>query len=644
MRNVHKRKSKEPVRWEPPKLTGSEAPSDLWDMLPAPNLHVHPDESEAEEVKRQRVIQDLPPSAEEGRSQAAAAGPMTRNSQTCEKCSHQWVCTKDPPETHSLCAKCDLPFPETVECGHTATAGPEIRKSQSMITQHLQTYGDPVTTGPASAAGLRSLMIPPRLLDMKIEASDLPAPTVGQVGPIIDRYRQWRQRPQLLTDGPFDTVSAAAPTSMVARKTISQDATKVTNDCRRLEAWLKFMVKCGARLTWDVFFPNAQLWQHFAYDCEKQPKPVQELTAYAALLTGFTAQLNDQLGESHSARRYLSANDGQPWHAAGLAKISKAYKETQSRLKATNAAQSEGAGGSPSAEAEHAALAAPTYLLDIWLLAAEEKISAHQRHKVALANAEVDLRKLPDHTKGRRKSAERREVESKVTSLRREFKNLGILVGGYAISFAQFIYMLRASSIAGGLENGGTGIEADLAFTEEGLTYVIRFMKHWTADTSHHGEKLPFVFAAANAIPRGDSKAQFPCEPRERMLLIIEYALNEKDDKSGGSLMSSIDSIRPESQGSQKINKHLKNVQATKLLRQPDRTRAGLAQSISSHSIRKAGISMALASGVSAANLRRWTRWRSEEMVWHYAQADYIVPVEWKKFFAWMIELPAQSA
>ena len=217
-------------------------------------------------------------------------------------------------------------------------------------------------------------------------------------------------------------------------------------------------------------------------------------------------------------------------------------------------------------------------------------------------------------------------------------------MGGYAISFAQFIYMLRASSIAGGLENGGTGIEADLAFTEEGLTYVIRFMKHWTADTSHHGEKLPFVFAAANAIPRGDSKAQFPCEPRERMLLIIEYALNEKDDKSGDSLMSSIDSIRPESQGSQKINKHLKNVQATKLLRQPDRTRAGLAQSISSHSIRKAGISMALVSGVSAANLRRWTRWRSEEMVWHYAQTDYIVPVEWKQFFAWMIELPAQSA
>jgi hypothetical protein len=128
------------------------------------------------------------------------------------------------------------------------------------------------------------------------------------------------------------------------------------------------------------------------------------------------------------------------------------------------------------------------------------------------------------------------------------------------------------------------------------------------------------------------------------MLRIIEYALSEKDDKSGDSLMSSIDSIKPETQGSRKINKHLKKVQATLHLRENDRTKAGLSQSISSHSIRKAAISMALASGVSAANLRRWTRWRNEEMAWHYAQLDYIVPAKWQQFFAWMIELPAQSA
>jgi hypothetical protein len=211
-------------------------------------------------------------------------------------------------------------------------------------------------------------------------------------------------------------------------------------------------------------------------------------------------------------------------------------------------------------------------------------------------------------------------------------------------AMTQFIYMLRASSVAGGLENGGMGIEADLAFSEDGLTYVVRFMKHWTADTSHHGEKLPFVFSAANAVPRGNNDAKFPCEPRERMLRIIEYALSEKDDKSGDSLMSSIDSISPETQGSQKINKHLRSIKATNRLQKKDRKRAGLSQSISSHSIRKAAISMTLASGVSAANLRRWTRWRNEEMVWHYAQIDYVVPVKWKQFFAWMIELPAQSA
>lgn len=665
-------------------------------MHTAPSFHVEPEESAEEEYKRRRVLKGLPPDVSAEHSTMAAAGPVANNPQTCEKCSHVWVCTEDPPESHNLCSKCDLPAGETVDRGHPAAAGPVIRESQTcegcnhawvltddqnhhlclncdrpqacsqcgntgpmavvdvpgahaqcrlcMVAQQLQMYGDPATKGPASAAGLRSLMILPRLLDIGIEASDLPAPTPGQVGPIVERYRQWRQQPQLLADGPFNTVSTAAPTLEVARKKMSQDATKITNDCRRLEAWLKFMVKCGARLTWDVFFPNAQLWQHFAYDCEQQPKPVQDLTAYAALLTGFTAQLNDQLGESHSVRRYLSANGGQPWHATDLAKISKAYKEGQARRKATSAAQGVDPGGSPSSEAEHAALAAPVYLLDSWLQAAEEELTAREKCKVELATAEVEWQMLPDHTKGRRRSPEHRGIETKIKALQRDFKFFGAIIGGYAVTFAQFIYMLRASSVAGGLENGGMGIEADLAFSEDGLTYVVRFMKHWTADTSHHGEKLPFVFSAANAVPRGNSDAKFPCEPRERMLRIIEYALSEKDDKSGDSLMSSIDSISPETQGSQKINKHLRSIKATNRLQKNDRKRAGLSQSISSHSIRKAAISMALASGVSAANLRRWTRWRNEEMVWHYAQIDYVVPVKWKQFFAWMIELPAQSA
>ena len=75
-----------------------------------------------------------------------------------------------------------------------------------------------------------------------------------------------------------------------------------------------------------------------------------------------------------------------------------------------------------------------------------------------------------------------------------------------------------------------------------------------------------------------------------------------------------------------------------------DRTQNGWSHSISSHSIRKAAISMALASGVSAQNIRRWTRWHQAEMVWHYAQADYVVQDHWKSFFAWMKALPAQTA
>ena len=85
-------------------------------------------------------------------------------------------------------------------------------------------------------------------------------------------------------------------------------------------------------------------------------------------------------------------------------------------------------------------------------------------------------------------------------------------------------------------------------------------------------------------------------------------------------------------------------IKATQQLSPADRTIAGKQQSISSHSVRKAAISMAMASGVSSENLRRWTRWRDPEMVWHYAQVDYVVPDAWKSFFAWMKDLPAQSA
>jgi hypothetical protein len=65
-------------------------------------------------------------------------------------------------------------------------------------------------------------------------------------------------------------------------------------------------------------------------------------------------------------------------------------------------------------------------------------------------------------------------------------------------------------------------------------------------------------------------------------------------------------------------------------------------------SFRKAGVSLALATGVSVPNIINWVVWRAqtEDMCWLYADQKYVVPHDspWKTFFAWMKNRPAQHA
>ena len=69
----------------------------------------------------------------------------------------------------------------------------------------------------------------------------------------------------------------------------------------------------------------------------------------------------------------------------------------------------------------------------------------------------------------------------------------------------------------------------------------------------------------------------------------------------------------------------------------------GSAGKITSHSFRKAGVSLAMVSGVSVPNITNWCHWRSSEMPWHYADQKYVAPSEWKHVFAWMKQRPAQN-
>jgi hypothetical protein len=79
------------------------------------------------------------------------------------------------------------------------------------------------------------------------------------------------------------------------------------------------------------------------------------------------------------------------------------------------------------------------------------------------------------------------------------------------------------------------------------------------------------------------------------------------------------------------------------LIKQPWATLSNPKEKLTSHSMRKAGVSLALASGVSIPNLTNWCHWRSAEMPWHYADQKYVAPSEWKDVFAWMKQRPAQN-
>ena len=65
-------------------------------------------------------------------------------------------------------------------------------------------------------------------------------------------------------------------------------------------------------------------------------------------------------------------------------------------------------------------------------------------------------------------------------------------------------------------------------------------------------------------------------------------------------------------------------------------------------SFRKAGVSLALATGISVPNIINWVLWRaqSEDMCWLYADQKFVVPEgsPWASFFDWMKNRPAQFA
>ena len=106
-----------------------------------------------------------------------------------------------------------------------------------------------------------------------------------------------------------------------------------------------------------------------------------------------------------------------------------------------------------------------------------------------------------------------------------------------------------------------------------------------------------------------------------------------------GQLLPWIDSDNPEIQENQKINQFLSSIKATDRLNPADATRGDKRQTITSHSIRRAAVSMAMANGVNIANITRFS------VPWTYIDRDYVVKgTGWETFFAWLLERTEQFA
>ena len=133
-----------------------------------------------------------------------------------------------------------------------------------------------------------------------------------------------------------------------------------------------------------------------------------------------------------------------------------------------------------------------------------------------------------------------KHAKAKVSKAKAALEAQGLTVAGYAATSLQFLYMARASTIAGGTIHNPPGIQGDISVVPGGaesaqtLHYTIRFLKGWTYGvTELFGEKLPITYGRSSpAVPweTGSDGAVLPASesPRNAMLDIIVYAHEQK--------------------------------------------------------------------------------------------------------------------
>ena len=489
---------------------------------------------------------------------------------------------------------------------------------------------------PASAplGALGSLGLLPLFSGTSQQASDLAPPSVSDADAAAERLFAFRTAPPPLQDAIFDTAAQSGPPPPPNQLAVG----RATKERRKVRALLQFIVRSGRRLTLDIFIPNAALWQAFADDTFDGPA-LKSIADYATVLNHFTEQLAIFLSPSHPLFPALADNSFAPWSAGAFAGITKRYAERVAARAADRADDSED--DEDGADGDGRALPIPPDKLDELLsagLALPAKIAeleiAQRKAQAALAVPEPRTTRSTIKKTRSRPDAQRRSATRAAAKLTRDLTDTKRSLGFIAAIGLQFLQMARASTVFAASHHNSGGIAADLSFhaapgEAPRMHYRIRFLKGWIYGVTRgpSGDTLPISYAGAKAVP-GDPPATPPqegCAPtsrRAQWLSIIRAAL------ASGALAQVVNNKQPRA-GSRLINKFLQSV--------------GMGD-YSSHSIRKAGVSMAMANGVSAHNIVHWVQWRDRDQIWLYADNSYEVPPAWAQTFTWMKDLPYQNA
>lgn len=463
----------------------------------------------------------------------------------------------------------------------------------------------------------------------------------------------------------FDTTKPmpAAKRTVRTKATAKSSASAQQSEARRIISLCRVALETGRPLSLDILRPNQAFWSDFSEDTLRMGRPIASISKYSSTLNSLSGDLAALVGPQHPLYPELTANQGKPWHAEPFAQIQHDYadevaaRKTVAANSAANQAKATAQGQTPDSvdqPKDSQALAMPTYLLDEVIKAGLEGIQTREQ----LLTHINTLRQNAKGDSGGRRSTRQRQPSAKAplpsiakgenpkqphlrqAATQQQIDHAEKVIGAAGICLLQFIYMARASTVSAAREYNPQGsIAADVTFDDKGMSYIIRFLKGWKPSTVLHGVRLPIAYTGPNTVPwdTGGDNAHAGSR-RNDCLNIIQAAARM-------GALAAYECDRPEADSHRKITNAIQKVLGLQSkLRAEDRTRLGRTQKLTSHSIRRAAVTMAMQQGLSASNIIRWVYWKDASMPYTYVDKDYVHSPEWDNFFKWMLSRSEQHA